>query len=82
MTHDLGAGFLRTGNWELRTEMTLPEIETLMEDTRRAARVEDRMQQTIALALLEIARQLTIQNEHFGARHDAPKAKAKAAGKK
>ena len=62
--------------------MTLQEIETLMEDTRRAARVDDRMQQTTALALLEIARQLSIQNQHAKAPNSAPKAKAKAAGKR
>ncbi len=60
--------------------MTLQEIETLMEDTRRTPRVGDRMQQAIALALLEIARQLTIQNERIKAQSGAPK--AKAAGKK
>jgi hypothetical protein len=62
--------------------MTLQEIEQLMEDTRRAARVDDRMQQTTALALLEIARQLAIQNQHGDGHNGAPKAKAKAAGKK
>lgn len=61
--------------------MTLQEIEQMMEDTRRAARVDDRMQQTTALALLEIARQLTIQNQR-PAQNGAPKGKAKAAGKK
>ena len=62
--------------------MTLQEIETLMEDTRRAARVEDRMAQTTAIALLEIARQLAIQNQSAKAQNGAPKAKAKAAGRK
>ena len=61
--------------------MTLQQIEQMMEDTRRASRVDDRMQQSIALALLEIARQLTILNEH-AAQDSAPKAKPKAAGKK
>jgi hypothetical protein len=62
--------------------MTLQEIEQMMEDTRRAARVDDRMQQTTALALLEIARQLTLQNQRATAQNGAPKAKAKATGKK
>jgi hypothetical protein len=62
--------------------MTLQEIETLMDDTRRAARVDDRMQQTTAIALLEIARQLAIQNQRSTPHNGAPKAKAKAAGKK
>ncbi len=64
--------------------MTLQEIEQLMEDTRRAARVDDRMQQTTALALLEIARQLTLQNQRAGASSGggASKVKGKAAGKK
>ena len=62
--------------------MTLQQIEQLMEDTRRASRVDDRMQQAIALALLEIARQLTLQNERAGQQNNASKAKAKVAGKK
>ena len=64
--------------------MTLQQIEQMMEDTRRSARVDDRMTQTTALALLEIARQLTMLNERQAALDSAPKAKAKAkaAGKK
>ncbi len=62
--------------------MTVQEIEILMEDTRRTPRVGDRMQQAIALALLEIARQLVIQNERHEAQTTASKAKAKATGKR
>ena len=62
--------------------MTLQEIEQMMEDTRRAARVDDRMQQTTALALLEIARQLTLQNQRGTVPNGAPKSKTKAPGKK
>ena len=62
--------------------MTLQQIEQMMEDTRRSSRVDDRMTQTTALALLEIARQLTIHNERVAAQNGEPKAKAKAAGKR
>ena len=62
--------------------MTLQQIETLMEDTRRSARVEDKMEQATALGILEVARQLTMLNETLRAKNGAPKAKGKAAGKK
>ena len=62
--------------------MTLQQIETLMEDTRRSARVEDKMQQATALGILEVARQLTMLNQTLAKQNGAPKAKGKAAGKK
>ena len=62
--------------------MTLQQIEQMMEDTRRSSRVDDRMTQTTALALLEIARQLTILNDRAEAQTAAPTGKGKAAGKK
>ncbi len=62
--------------------MTLQEIQQLMDDTRRSARVEDKMQQATALGTLEIARQLTILNDTLKAKNGAPKAKGKAAGKR
>ena len=46
--------------------MTLHELDTLMEDTRRAPRVEDRVAYNMALAVIEIARQLVIINEKLG----------------
>lgn len=46
--------------------MTLHELDTLMEDTRRAARVEDRAAFNMSLAVIEIARQLVMLNEKLG----------------
>ena len=46
--------------------MTLRELDQLAEDTRRAPRVEDRVAYNMALAVIEIARQLTIINEKLG----------------
>jgi len=46
--------------------MTLQELDTLMDDTRRAARVEDRAAFNMALAVIEIARQLVMLNEKLG----------------
>jgi hypothetical protein len=42
--------------------MTLEEIETLIEDTKRLARAADKVAQATALGVLEIARQLSILN--------------------
>jgi len=42
--------------------MNLQEIETLIEDTKRLARVADKVAQATALGVLEVARQLTIMN--------------------
>jgi len=46
--------------------MTLQELDTMMEDTRRAARIEDRAAFNMALAVMEIARQLIMLNEKLG----------------
>jgi len=56
--------------------MTLEEIETLIEDTKRLARVADKVAQATALGVLEVARQLTIMNAAV-----AQQAKAGKAGK-
>ncbi len=42
--------------------MTLEEIETLMEDTKRLPRAADKVAQATALGVLEVARQLAILN--------------------
>jgi len=62
--------------------MTLQQLDQLMEDTRRAPRVENRMAQATALGILEVARQLTILNQTLAKQGGAPQAKGKAAGKK
>jgi len=56
--------------------MTVNELEELMEETRRLARVSDKSQLNMALGVLEVARQLSILNERLAV--DAPKAPAKA----
>lgn len=43
--------------------MTLEELDSLQEDTRKAPRVADRAEQQLAVALIEVARQLVILNE-------------------
>ena len=47
--------------------MTLEEIETLIEDTKRLSHVADKVTQATALGVLEIARQLTILNQTLAA---------------
>jgi hypothetical protein len=56
--------------------MTLEEIETLIEDTKRLARAADKVAQATALGVLEIARQLSILNASLA------QDKKSAAGKK
>ena len=46
--------------------MTLQELDTLLEDTRRLPRVENRAQWHATIALIEIARQLAILNDKLG----------------
>ena len=46
--------------------MTLQELDTLLEDTRRLPRVENRAQWHATIALIEIARQLVMLNEKMG----------------
>ena len=53
--------------------MTVEEIDTLIEDTKRLARAADKVAQATALGVLEIARQLAIMN--------AAKAQESTAGK-
>jgi hypothetical protein len=43
--------------------MTLKELETLMDDTRRLSHANDKVLQAQALASIEIARQLIILNQ-------------------
>jgi hypothetical protein len=45
--------------------MTIPEIEELLEETRRLARASDKAQLNMALGVLEVARQLSILNEQL-----------------
>jgi hypothetical protein len=45
------------------TPMTITEIETLIEDTKRLARAADKVAQATALGVLEVARQLSILND-------------------
>ncbi len=60
--------------------MTLNEIETLIEDTRKASHAGDKMTQSTALGVLEVARQLTILNAHLSGKGGA--AAGKKSGKK
>jgi hypothetical protein len=57
--------------------MTIAELDQLREDTRRAPRVEDRVGYNMALAVIEIARQLVILNEKLGVVGVPPKEKKK-----
>jgi hypothetical protein len=59
--------------------MTIPEIEELLEETRRLARASDKAQLNMALGVLEVARQLSILNEQLAGGAKVSKA---AAGKK
>ena len=56
--------------------MTLEEIETLIDDTKRLARAADKVAQAAALGVLEVARQLTIMNAAVSEQSKAGKAKA------
>ncbi len=55
--------------------MTLEEIETLIEDTKRLPRAADKVALATALGVLEVARQLTILNATL-AQGNVKKAKA------
>ncbi len=57
--------------------MTLEEIETLIEDTKRLPRAADKVALATALGVLEVARQLSLLNSTL-AQEGAGKAKAKA----
>ena len=54
--------------------MTLEEIETLIDDTKRLARAADKVAQAAALGVLEVARQLTIMNAAVAQQSKAGKA--------
>ncbi len=58
--------------------MTLEELETLIDDTKKLPRAADKVALAQALGTLEVARQLMILNQSRG----AEQAKNKAAGKK
>ncbi len=58
--------------------MTLEEIETLIEDTKRLPRAADKVALATALGVLEVARQLSLLNSTLA--HEGV-AKAKKAGK-
>ena len=45
--------------------MTLEEIETLIDDTKRLPRAADKVALATALGVLEVARQLTILNSNL-----------------
>ena len=56
--------------------MTLEEIDTLIEDTKRLARAADKVAQATALGVLEVARQLTILNATLAAQGTTKPAKS------
>ncbi len=57
--------------------MTVEEIETLIEDTKRLPRAADKVALATALGVLEVARQLTLLNSTL-AHEGLAKTKAKA----
>ena len=60
--------------------MTLEELETLIDDTKKLPRAADKVALAQALATLEVARQLMILNQSRGAGNGA--SKKAGAGKK
>ncbi len=56
--------------------MTLEEIETLIEDTKRLPRAADKVALATALGVLEVARQLSLLNSTLAAQDKPAKAKA------
>ncbi len=59
--------------------MTLDELETLIDDTKKLPRAADKVALAQALGTLEVARQLTILNKTLA---EESKTKKAAAGKK
>ena len=59
--------------------MTLDELETLIDDTKKLPRAADKVALAQALATLEVARQLMILNQSRGEQNGT--SKKKAAGK-
>lgn len=62
--------------------MTMQELDELLLDTRKLPRAQDKVAHHLAIAVIEIARQLVILNQHLapGARED--KGAGVAAGKR
>lgn len=56
-------------------DMTLEEIDVLIEDTKRLARAADKVAQATALGVLEIARQLAILNQTLASQDRAKPAR-------
>jgi hypothetical protein len=56
--------------------MTLEEIETLLDDTKRLPRAADKVALATALGVLEVARQLTILNFTLAAQNKVKPAKS------
>ncbi|MGI9103178.1 MAG: hypothetical protein ACR2IF_12130 [Terriglobales bacterium] len=56
--------------------MTLQELETLIDDTRRLPRAADKVALATALGVLEVARQLAILNGTLASQEKPAKAKA------
>ncbi len=57
--------------------MTLKELDELMEDTRKLPRAQDKVALNQAIALIEIAKQLTILNQSLAEQPRESKAKRK-----
>ncbi len=57
--------------------MTLEELDVLLDDTRKLPRAADSVQQHMAIAIIEVARQLMILNRTLAG--EKPKAKVKMA---
>lgn len=51
--------------------MTLEDIETLIDDTKKLPRAADKVALATALGTLEVARQLTILNQHLAHKEKA-----------
>jgi len=61
--------------------MTIEELDELLLDTRKLPRAQDKVAHHLAIAVIEIARQLVILNEHL-AGQAAAKLQPAAAGKR
>ena len=57
--------------------MTIEEIDELIDDTRKMPRATDKVSLSMAVGVLEVARQLAILNAALGGGDKKPKAKAK-----
>ncbi len=61
--------------------MTIPEIEEMLDDTKRMPRATDKVALSTALGVLEIARQLMFLNQHLTAQAGGATPQAQAAKK-